>query len=79
MIANKAGGLDSLEKGESAKVESLLACGAMRRRLMDLGLISGTRVKCVEVGAKGQISAYDIRGAVIALRCEDAGLVEIST
>ena len=53
--------------------------GAMRRRLQDIGLISGTRVECVGVSPLGDPAAYLIRGAVIALRREDSDGVQLCT
>ena len=38
---------------------------------MDMGLIADTKVTCILKSSKGDISAYLIRGAVIAIRCED--------
>ena len=57
--------LNSLRVGQSARVSHIEAEPAMRRRLLDIGLIPGTRVTCT--------AAYLIRGAVIALRGRDAG------
>ena len=51
----------------------------MRRRLQDIGLISGTRVECVGVSPLGDPAAYLIRGAVIALRREDSDGVQLCT
>ena len=44
-------------------------------RLMDLGLTRGARVRCLFAAPSGEPRAYLIRGAVIALRREDAALV----
>ena len=41
-------------------------------RLLDLGLIRGTRVTCTAKSPAGDPAAYLIRGAVIALRRADA-------
>ena len=41
-------------------------------RLLDLGLIPGTRVVCQGHSPAGDPAAYLIRGAVIALRARDA-------
>lgn len=64
--------LNTLAMGESAYVQGVEAETAMSRRLMDLGLICGTRVTCVLRNRTGDLAAYSIRGAVIALRKEDA-------
>lgn len=63
--------LCDIKVGESAVVERLNIHGAMRRRLLDIGLCRGTRVKCVGKSPMGDPSAYLIRGAVIAIRACD--------
>jgi len=68
----KANNLTSLREGESARVASLLNTGRIKRRLQDLGLVEGTRVQCIQKSPFGDPVAYGIRGAVIALRTEDA-------
>ncbi|MBZ4686521.1 MAG: ferrous iron transport protein [Clostridia bacterium] len=54
------------------KVHSLLAKDDSRRRLMDLGLVPGTRVEAIRRSPLGDPTAYSIRGATIALRKEEA-------
>ena len=67
--------LADLQEDCTATVLSLLAEGGIRRRLRDIGLIEGTRVRCLNRGPSGDPSAYLIRGAVIALRREDSSRV----
>lgn len=67
--------LAALRQGESALVETVGGESAMRRRLMDLGLIAGTRVTCLGKSPAGDPAAYLIRGTVIALRRVDASAV----
>ena len=64
--------LNMLIVGEHALVDSLDFQSANRRRMQDIGLIDGTRVECLRKAACGDPVAYLIRGAVIALRNEDA-------
>ena len=64
--------LSALRVGQSAYVAEIQADEAMRRRLLDLGLIRGTRVPCTAKSPAGDPAAYLIRGAVIALRGRDA-------
>lgn len=64
--------LNELKIGQTAKVEKLLSCGSIRRRLQDIGLIEGTEVECLQKSPAGDPVAYLIRGAVIALRSEDS-------
>ncbi len=63
--------LCKLEAGESGRVTAIYTKGEMRRRFMDMGLITDTKVTCLLKSYKGDISAYLIRGAVIAIRCDD--------
>lgn len=77
MINTKS--LTSLEVGQSAKVERLTNSGTIKRRLQDIGLISGTKVKCVLESPSKDPMAYQIRGAVIALRQEDAKKILVET
>ena len=63
--------LNEIKPGETAVVERLRTHGAMRRRLLDIGLVEGTRVECVGISPLGDPAAYLIRGAVIAIRAAD--------
>ena len=71
--------LHHLSLGTHGKVKHLNAEGTARRRMLDLGLISGTRVEALQKSPSGDPIAYEIRGAVIALRSEEASkiLVEV--
>jgi len=64
--------LATLHEGESAQVVSLLNKGRIKSRLQDLGLVPGTQVLCIQKSPYGDPVAYGIRGAVIALRLDDA-------
>ena len=69
--------LSGLPVGGAARVRALRLSGGIRRRVQDLGLVCGTRVTCLHRAAAGDPSAYLIRGAVIALRAQDAAQIEI--
>lgn len=66
--------LSSLSRGEAAHVVSLSPSiiGGERRRLLDLGLVPGTRVERDFDSMLGSPTAYRVRGATIALRKEQA-------
>ncbi len=51
--------------------------GPERRRLLDLGFVPGTVVEVEMVSPNGDPTAYRVRGAVIALRREQAALIRI--
>ena len=63
--------LDNIVPGQRATVSELTATGAMRRRLLDVGLVNDTEVECLGRSPGGDPSAYLVRGAVIAIRRED--------
>lgn len=64
--------LAQLPVGRSGRIDTLLARGMTRRRLLDLGLVPGTEVKTIRSSPSGDPIAYKIRGTVIALREEVA-------
>ena len=64
--------LSSLPVGKSATVTSLSAKGAERRRFLDLGIVRGSEIAALMKSPFGDPTAYSIRGAVIALRHDDA-------
>lgn len=69
--------LCELQPGQGATVCRLDNPPAMRRRLLDLGLLPGTQVVCVGRSPGGDPSAYRICQAVIALRREDSRAVQV--
>ena len=60
-----------------ARVVRLDTKGDLRRRFMDIGLVEGTPVECLRKSPAGDPKAYLIRGAVIAIRKEDAATVMV--
>lgn len=69
--------LNALQVGQIAYVAGIRAEPAMYRRLLDIGLIPGTRIACVAKSPAGDPAAYLIRGGVIALRSADAGGIQV--
>lgn len=70
--------LSNVKPGQKVRVTSLCAKGAIRRRLLDIGLIEGADVECIGVSPFGDPKAYLIRGAVIALREDDASDIMVT-
>lgn len=71
--------LNSLPLGKKATVEALNLQGPIRRRILDLGLIPGTIVEALHKSPLGEPTAYNIRGAVVALRSEEASKIYIQS
>ena len=70
--------LDQLPPGVKARVVSLDNAGTERRRFMDLGILPGARIEVELQNPLGDPTAYRIRGAVIALRREQANQIHIT-
>lgn len=69
--------LACLPLGGACTVTAVEADGILRRRMLDLGLVPGTRVEALHKSPSGNPVAYFIRGSVIALRLEDAQKVRV--
>lgn len=78
-VAMEARTLRDLDVGETAFVHGLApACrGAARRRLLDLGFVPGTPVGVDMISPAGDPVAYQVRGAVVALRRSQAEMIQI--
>lgn len=69
--------LDQLKIGETGIVIQVCTSDKIKRRFLDLGIIPSTRIKVLYESPFKDPRAYFIRGAVVALRKEDAHLIEI--
>ena len=63
--------------GDSATIVKLHGDGALRRHLMDLGLIKGTQFKVVKVAPLGDPVQITVRGYELSIRKEEAAIVEV--
>lgn len=70
--------LNHLPVGRKANVTSLMSDGAVRRRMLDLGVIDGTEIEPLYKSPSGNPVAYLIRGAVIALRSDVSSKIMVS-
>ncbi len=79
MESSKILPLTDLCLGRKCKVKNLTSSGSIRRRMLDLGLISNTEIEVLNQSPSGDPVAYLIRGAVIAIRKEDASNIFVET
>jgi ferrous iron transport protein A len=70
--------LSQLSNGESGRVAFLNTRGRNRRHLLDLGLVTGSRVEAIRRSPGGDPAAFNIKGAIIALRNEIANQILVS-
>ena len=69
--------LDELRPGESGRIVRVGSVGSIRRRIVDMGAVSGTRVTMVKVAPLGDPMEVKIRGYSLTLREEEAQAVTI--
>lgn len=69
--------LADLTVGSSGKIASVELEGLLRRRVMDLGVLPGTKIQCVRKSPAGDPIAYRVRDTTIALRSDDAGRITV--
>ncbi|MDF2820890.1 MAG: ferrous iron transport protein [Clostridiales bacterium] len=64
--------LDKLEIGKDAKILAVGGEGALRRRLLDMGLTPNTKIMIRKVAPMGDPIEIHIRGYELTIRIEDA-------
>lgn len=69
--------LNDLEVEDVGIVKKIDGDEMIKRRLLDLGLIEGTKIKPVLVSPSGDPKAFEFRGALIAIREEDTINIKI--
>ncbi len=71
--------LNQLDAGARATVTGIRNQNAERRRLFDLGILPGTVIEAVLHSPLGDPVAYRVRHSVVALRREQAELIDVES
>jgi len=69
--------LKDVKVGENAKVVKLHGEGAVKRRIMDMGITKGLEVNVRKVAPLGDPVEVTVRGYELSLRKADAQMVEV--
>ena len=69
--------LDKLAVGSSAVIKTVGGSGALRCRLLDMGLIPRTQVTLQKIAPMGDPIEIRVRGYELTLRLEDARKIEL--
>lgn len=71
--------LTSLKEDECAEIIGISRAvrGQQRRRLLDFGIVPGSKIKAVLKSLSGDPTGYEVRGAIIALRKEQSNLIYV--
>ena len=70
--------LKDVKIGQTAKVVKLHGEGAVKRRIMDMGITRGTEVFVRKVAPLGDPIELKVRGYALSIRKADAELIEVS-
>ncbi len=63
--------------GQTVRVVKLHGEGAVKRRIMDMGITKGTQVHIRKVAPLGDPVEITVRGYELSIRKADAGMIEV--
>ncbi len=63
--------------GETARVTKIHGAGALKRRIMDMGITKGTEIYVRKVAPLGDPVEVTVRGYELSLRKDDADILEM--
>ncbi len=69
--------LKEVKCGETVKVTKINGEGALKRRIMDMGITRGTDVFVRKVAPLGDPMEVTVRGYELSLRRQDVELIEV--
>lgn len=69
--------LKQAKVGETVKVVKLTGQGAVKRRIMDMGITKGVEIFIRKVAPLGDPVEVTVRGYELSLRKDDATMIEV--
>ncbi len=69
--------LKDAKVGETVKVEKLNGTGAVKRRIMDMGITKGVEIQVRKVAPLGDPMELNVRGYELSIRKADAEMIEV--
>ena len=70
--------LKAVRPGQTVSVLKISGEGPVRRRIMDMGITSGTEITVRKVAPLGDPIEVNVRGYELSLRRDDAEIIEVS-
>ena len=70
--------LRSVKPGETVKVAKINGEGALKRRIMDMGVTKGVEIYVRKVAPLGDPVEVTVRGCELSVRKADAEMIEVS-
>jgi len=71
--------LSELKSGEEGVIVRIIGRGSNIRRMLDMGLTSGTKIRVIRKAPLGDPIEFEVRGFNLSLRKEEADLVVVKT
>ena len=69
--------LKEVNVGETVTVTKLNGSGAVKRRIMDMGITKGVEIKVRKVAPLGDPMELNLRGYELSVRKADAEMIEV--
>ena len=69
--------LRDIPTGKTVRIKKLSGTGAVKRRIMDMGLTKGTEVFVRKVAPLGDPVEINVRGYELSIRKVDAEMIEV--
>ncbi len=69
--------LSELSCGEKGRIVKIVAIGSIRRRLLDMGLVSGSDIEMERVAPLGDPIEIKVKGYNLALRRQEAATIQV--
>lgn len=70
--------LDNLKVGQKAKVVKINTTNpALKRRIMDMGIVKGVEVKIIKIAPLGDPVQIELRGYMLSVRKADLQKIEV--
>ncbi len=65
--------ISEMAVGEDGMIRAVNGTGFLRERLLELGLVAGTHIRCERLSPSGEASVYEVRSARLVIRhCDGA-------
>ena len=69
--------LKDVKCGQTVSVKKITGEGALKRRIMDMGIVKGVQIFVRKVAPLGDPVEITVRGYELSLRKEDAQMIEV--
>lgn len=71
--------LDKLIPGVKASIVKIQLKGTVRRKLMDMGLVPGSKIEVIRVAPLGDPIEFSIKGYNLSIRKQEASNIVVKT